>query len=540
MTIPQPIVLLILDGWGLATPGPGNAITLAKTPHFNRFWNTYPHTQLIASGEAVGLPAHENGNTETGHLNLGAGHIVYQDLPRINMAIADGSFFQNPTLVTCFNHIRTYSSNLHLLGLVSVGTVHSSLDHLFALLRLAKDQGLKTTYLHLFTDGRDSPPTSAINLIKQIETHCQTLKVGQIASITGRYYAMDRDQRWDRTQAAYETLTQGSVITAPNATQAINQAYSQNHTDEFVPPTTIINSSGQPVSLIQDNDAVIFFNFRIDRPRQLTKAFVLPNFETAAAPTGFDPYAVKYFKTHLPPPTPSQPFTRQKIFTNLFFVTMTEYERGLPVTVAFPPQAVPNPLGRILSDHQKSQLRLTETEKERFVTYYFNGLREDPFPGEDRIIIPSLQVPTYDTKPQMATLELTQTLLQRLVNFNYDFVLVNFPNPDMVAHTGNLKATIIACETVDQSLGQITLNVLGKGGAVIITADHGNAEELINLQTGAVDTEHSNHPVPFILITSDSLTNTQLPQGILADVAPTILKLLQIPPPSTMTGRSLI
>ncbi|OGY16900.1 MAG: phosphoglycerate mutase (2,3-diphosphoglycerate-independent) [Candidatus Chisholmbacteria bacterium RIFCSPHIGHO2_01_FULL_48_12] len=534
MNTTSPLILIILDGWGIAAPGPGNAITLSQIPNFNRFWNSFPHTQLAASGEAVGLPPHENGNTETGHLNLGAGHIVYQDLPRINLSIADGNFFNNPAFLSAINHAKTRSSRLHLMGLVGLGTVHSNLDHIFALLRLAKTWQLPTVYLHLFTDGRDSPPNSALAFIDQVEANCHALGLGQIASLTGRYYAMDRDHRWDRTQASYLALTEGSHLTAPDAPTAITAAYTRQETDEFIQPTTII-----PDGVIRDNDAVIFFNYRIDRPRQLTKAFVLPDFETSAARSlAFDPYAVKYFKSHLKQAPVLTPFHRQKVLHHLFFATMTEYEQGLPVAVAFPPQVIENPLGRVISEANLSQLRLTETEKERFVTYYFNGQREQPFPGEDRLIIPSPPVATYDLQPEMATATLTQTLSDHLRD--YPVIIVNFPSPDMVAHTGNLTATIKACATVDTALGQITDRVLSLGGHTLITADHGNAEELINLRTGAVDTEHSSNPVPFILVSRTVTAPQTLQSGILADVAPTILKLLHLPQPSQMTGRSLL
>ena len=534
MNTMSPLVLIILDGWGIAAPGPGNAIALSQIPNFTKFWNSFPHTQLAASGEAVGLPPHENGNTETGHLNLGAGHIVYQNLPRINSSIADGNFFNNQAFLSAINHVTTHSGRLHLMGLVGLGTVHSSLDHIFALLRLAANWKLPTVYLHLFTDGRDSPPNSALTFIDQVQHYCYGLGLGQIASITGRYYAMDRDHRWDRTERAYVALTQGSHLTAPDAPMAVTKAYQRQETDEFIQPTTIISDG-----IIRDNDAVIFFNYRIDRPRQLTKAFVLPDFATSAAKSlAFDPYAVKYFKSHLKQAPVLAPFRRQKLLANLFFVTMTEYEHGLPVAVAFPPQVIANPLGRVLSEANLRQLRVTETEKERFVTYYFNGQREQPFPGEDRLIIPSPPVATYDLKPEMAAAAVMQAVSGHLMD--YQVLIVNFPNPDMVAHTGNLTATIKACEAVDQYLGQIADRVLSLNGSVFITADHGNAEELINLRTGAVDTEHSSNPVPFILASRAVSVPQTLPGGILADVAPTILKLLHLPQPSEMTGRPLL
>lgn len=539
----SPLVLLILDGWGIAPPGPGNAISQAKTPNIDRFAKTFPTTQLLAAGEAVGLPKGEDGNTETGHINLGAGQIVFQDLARINHAIADGSFFQNEAFLQAIKHANDFRSNLHIMGLVGSGGVHSSTDHLLALLRFVKSQKFSRLFLHLFTDGRDSPPTSAKTYVEQIEAEITKIGVGRIATIIGRYYAMDRDKRWQRTQKAYVALTAGKGLDANSAKDAITQAYSNQQTDEFIEPTIILDNVGKPLPRITDNDSIIFFNFRIDRPRQLTKAFILPDFETAK-PTreGFDPYAIKYHQKHQPEAQSSiKHFAREVKLQNIFFTTMTEYERGLPVSIAFPPQTITTPLGKVISDNQLNQLRITETEKERFVTYYFNGQREDPFPGEDRIIIPSAKVATYDLKPEMSAHEITAALLERTTLQKYQLFIVNIPNADMVGHTGNLPATIKACEVVDQCVGKIVLNILGLNGTVLITADHGNAEELINLSTGEVDTEHSANPVPLI-IASDKYTQKKptLQTGILADIAPTVLKALSLPIPSEMTGKPLI
>jgi len=538
----KPVVLLILDGWGYASPGPGNTISLAKTPNFDRFSKTFPSIKLQAAGEAVGLPKGEDGNTETGHLNIGAGQIVYQDLARIDQAIADGTYFQNKAFIQAVKHTQNFNSSLHLLGLIGTGGVHSSNGHLYALMKFAQSQKVKNLYLHLFTDGRDSPPTSALTFINHIENEIKKIGIGQIATISGRYYAMDRDLRWPRTQKAYDALTQNTGLKATTPQQAIEQSYAKKITDEFIEPTIITNQSGQPVTSIKNNDAIIFFNFRVDRPRQLTKAFVLNTFENYQAPTSFDPYDIKYHHTHQPKQsTVQKTFKRNVVLSNLNFATMTEYEKGLPTSVAFPPHKVEYPLGRVLSENNINQLRLAETEKERFVTYYFNGQKEDPFQGEDRIIIPSAKVATYDLKPEMATMQTMQTLLEKTATGDYGVFIVNLAAPDMVAHTGNVKATIKACEIVDKALGTICMNILGQKGAVIITADHGNAEELINVQSGEVDTEHSANLVPFILV-ADQYMNKQLnsQQGILADIAPTILKLLGIKQPKQMTGRSLI
>ncbi len=535
------VCLIVLDGWGIAPAGPGNAISLAKTPNFNRFWSLYPHTNLSASGESVGLPRGENGNTETGHLNLGAGSIIYQDLPRINMSIADGSFFKIEAFQSMISHLNKNNSSLHIIGLVGAGGVHSNVEHLYALLNLCKEQKISKVYIHAITDGRDSPPTQAIEYLTKIDEETKKLAVGQIASITGRYYAMDRDRRWARTEKSYDALTLGNGVKAESYIEAINKAYQRGETDEFISPTNIIDND-KPVALVKDNDAVVFFNFRIDRPRQLTKAFVLQNFETEAHKTSFDPYSIKYYKTHLPDSEPKYPlFNRKTKLNNLLFITMTEYEKNLPVTVAFPPQYVQMPLGRVISDKNLKQLRVSETEKERFVTYYFNGLREQPFPYEEKMIIPSPQISTYDLKPEMSAYELTDALINKINADSYVFYLVNFANPDMVGHTGVIPAAVKAIEVTDDCIGKIVRHVLSLDGTCLITADHGNVEEMIDLKSGGIDTEHSINPVPCIIINREFEGKpTELKTGILADVAPTILHLLEIPKTHNMTGRNLL
>ncbi len=538
----KPIVLIVLDGWGLAPPGPGNAISLAKLTYIPRYWASYPHTQLSASGEAVGLPAGEDGNTETGHINIGAGRIVYQDLPRINMAVADGSFFQNQAFTGAIQYAVSHTSNLHIMGLIGDGGVHSNREHLYALLELVKQQQYSgSVYLHLFTDGRDSPPKAASRFIAEVEAKCAQVGVGTIATIMGRYFAMDRDGRWERTQQAYEALTQLVPTTAPSAEAAISQAYAKSKTDEFIEPTIILDGEGKPYPRIANHDAVIFYNFRIDRPRQLTRAFVLSDFETRGGTVSFDPYAVKYYGKHVVEmESRMKPFTRSIILPNIFFVTMTEYERNFPCPIAFPPQVVHMPLGRIFADSGMRQLRMAETEKERFVTYYFNGMHEDPFPGEDRLIVPSPKVATYDLKPEMAALELTQKFLDRLAIGVYSFTLINFANADMVAHTGNIPAATRACEIIDACIGKIVPHVLAQDGTCIITADHGNVEEMLGPH-GEMDTEHSTYPVPFIMIGHmfDNYPQT-LPKGKLSDIAPTILAHRHMQIPTEMTGNNLL
>lgn len=537
----SPVLLIILDGWGIAPNGPGNAISLAKLPFYNDLLLNYPHCELQACGEAVGLPRGEVGNTETGHLNLGAGSIVYQDLPRINLSIADGSFFKNPAFSAALDHARKYQSNFHLLGLIGSSGVHSSIEHLFALLQFLKEQEFKKVYLHLITDGRDSPPKSALIYIKEIQAYLSNLEFGQIATIMGRYYAMDRDNRWERTARAYKALTSSDAQKADSAISAIENSYGYGITDEFILPT-ILNKQNKPLPRISATDSVIFFNYRIDRPRQLTKAFVLQDFENQANLVDFDPYTVKYFKKHEINLTFNEPFARGPILPHLYFVTMTEYSRNVHASsVAYPPHVVVNPLSEIISNYGLFQLHMSESEKERFVTYYFNGLREIPFVNQDNVIVASKKVATYDLQPEMSALELSKELISMLNKNKYHFLVVNFANPDMVGHTGSISATIAACETIDYCLSQIIPVILKHKGTAFITADHGNAEELINKQTNGIDTEHSKFPVPFIAVNSDWIAK-KIPMinGILADVAVTILHFMKLAIPKSMTGRNLL
>lgn len=546
-TPPNFVILTVLDGWGIAAKYPGNAIAQAQTPNMNNFAVTYPHTVLGASGESVGLPRGEAGNTETGHLNLGAGRIVYQDLQRINMSIADGTFYKNQVLIGAIDHARINNSNLHVMGLVGAGGVHSNIEHLFALIELAQRHEFTRVFLHLFTDGRDSPPTAAKTYINQVRDVCTKHGLGIIASIMGRYWAMDRDFRWDRTARAYLALTKGEGVLAKTPEIAIDESYGNGKTDEFIEPTLIDNGQGQPVALIKANDSVIFFNFRIDRPRQLSRAFVFENFAKANVNVGFDPYKVKYEKSHLAPTptTLTEPFPRGPKIKNLYFVTMTEYSPSITAEgakVAFPPEIVRLPLGLVISESGYKQLRASESEKERFVTFYFNGQQEVAFRGEDRLIIPSPKVATYDLQPEMSAREVTRGVLQRMKDFpDYKFVLINFANADMVGHTGNIGAAVRACETVDECLGKLSSFVLAYNGLMIVTADHGNAEEMIDPHTGEIETEHSSSPVPFIAI-SNSLSGKgqEVTSGILADVAPTVLKAMGLDVPTSMTGRNLL
>lgn len=536
-----PIVLVILDGWGVAPDGPGNAISQSHLKEIPRLWNSYPHTTLAASGKSVGLPDNEPGNTETGHINIGAGRIVYQDLLRIDAAIENGAFFRNEAFIGATRHATKHHSNIHVIGLFSDVGVHSSTKHLCALMDFFKRQQSGPVYLHLFTDGRDSPPQSAKKFFEQAHTLCESFPFVKIATIMGRYYGMDRDRRWDRTEQAYKALTEGSQYTAKNPIEAIEYSYKRNETDEFIKPTVILDPVGNPYARIQDDDAIIFYNYRIDRPRQLTRAFVLSDFEKHVSDFSFDPYSVKYYKKHVVSlPATTSPFIRSKVLHNLFFVTMTEYERDIPCVVAFPPQIVNNSLGETIANNEIRQLRISESEKERFVTYYFNCMREERFAGEDRLIIPSPKVATYDLLPQMSAGDVTDRLLDRLSLGVYGFIVVNYANPDMVAHTGNIQASIQACEYTDMCVGKIVASVLSKNGTCLITADHGNVEEMLT-QTGGIDTEHSRYPVPFIIVNRQYTGKyTLLPTGKLGDIAPTILHLLDMSIPEDMTGTNIL
>lgn len=534
----KPVVLLVLDGWGVAPVSYGNPIEQSKTPVIKELKATYPNGILIASGESVGLPANEVGNTEVGHLTMGAGRVILQDLKRINNSIFNQEFYQNAAFLSAVKHVEAHKSNLHIIGLIGQGNVHSSEEHLLALLQFCKNQSLHNVVLHLFTDGRDSPPKDAIKHINLIEQRMADLGVGKIGSISGRYYAMDRDLRWERTQKAYESIVEGKGLKANSAAEAITAAYGRNETDEFIQPTVIMDAD--KMNLVADNDAVIFYNFRIDRPRQLTLAFILKDMQGI----GTNEILSKEFAQ-------KSTFQRNKLLNNLFFVTMTEYQKTIPVSaIAFPPETVSNPLAKVLSDRNMSQMHLAESEKERFVTYYFNGLKEGRYPNEEVIIVSSPKVPTYDKKPEMSVYKLVSEFEKAIGKGKYNFFVMNFANPDMVAHTGNIKATKKALEYTDKAIAKVVKAVLRANGTLIITADHGNAEELITFPTqsfffttsqGSVNTDHSNNPVPVIVVKNEYKgKNFQIPQGSLSDISPTILAMMNIEKPVEMTGKNLL
>ncbi|MFH1749281.1 MAG: 2,3-bisphosphoglycerate-independent phosphoglycerate mutase [bacterium] len=511
---PKPIVLVILDGWGISPAWGGNILSVANVRNYNKLWRENPHTILEAAGEAVGLPKHDVGNSEVGHIHIGAGRLIPQDLSQINNAITDGSLKKNKTILTAIQHVKKNNSQLHLMGLVSDGGIHSHINHLFHILEICKEQNCTNVFIHVFTDGRDSDPMSALKYIQNLENFMHKLGFGQIATVCGRYYAMDRDNRWDRTSRAYFALTQSIGEKADSAMNAVSKSYSQGTSDEFIKPT-IIQKNNKPTSFISSNDSIIFFNFRADRARQLTKAFTQENFIS---------------------------FHKGRQIPDLFFVSMLPYESEYKgkVQPVFQDEEVPNCLAEIISNADLSQLHIAETEKYAHVTYFINGAREKPFPREKRILIPSPKVATYDLAPEMSAGEITKKTLESINK--YDFIVINFANPDMVGHTGNQEATLQALEFVDKCIEQITNAILKSNGVLILTADHGNAEELIDPVTGNMKTEHTNNPVPFILI-SDKSTKYHLRKTgrfTLSNIAPTILELLKLEIPTEMTSKSLL
>ena len=523
-----PFVLIVLDGWGIAMPHRGNAISMASTPTYDELVSRYFAVSLQASGETVGLPWGEMGNSEVGHLTIGAGRVIYQSLPRIFKAISDGHFFKNEAFVAAAKHARKNKSALHLLGLVSNGGIHSSNEHLYALLEFCKKQKLDKVYVHAFLDGRDTPHNSGQKYIAELQTQMKELGVGRIASVSGRFYGMDRDNRWQRTEKAYWAIAEGRAeATFPDPPTAISASYEKKVFDEEFVPAIIVPTGQKPVT-IQDNDAVISFNFRSDRCRQLTKAFILPGFSK---------------------------FPKKRAIKNLFFATMTEYEKDLPVSaVAFPPQYVDTPLAKVVSDAGLTQLHVAETEKYPHVTFFFNGGREQAYPGEDRLLVPSPRVDSYDQEPAMGTKEISDKTVEAIIAQKYDFIVLNFANVDMVGHTGNLKAAIKAVETIDAALKQIVRTILDFHGIVVVTADHGNAEEMVKSRSGLIDKEHSKNPVPFLIIGRDWENDAwqtdhaahkedlsiKTPAGVLSDVAPTMLRLMGLAQPAEMSGRSLL
>jgi 2,3-bisphosphoglycerate-independent phosphoglycerate mutase len=513
----RPVVLIIRDGWGLNPAGragrekEGDATLLAKTPVNDALRANYPHATLDPGGEAVGLPHGQMGNSEVGHLNLGAGRIVYQSLTRITKSIREGAFFEIPALTSLMQKLKSRGGRLHVMGLCSEGGVHSHVDHLYACLELAKREGLAEVYVHCFTDGRDTSPTSGIETIRQIESHLHTIGVGAIATIVGRYFAMDRDKRWDRVALAYHALVLGEGTVQPDATDAMRQCYAAGKTDEFIPPTIIRRLGTDPhAPLVRDGDGILFFNFRADRARELTQAFTEEGF------IGFE----------------------RKTRPKVAYVCLTEYKDTFHLPTAFAPETLKNILGDVLVEHGLKQLRIAETEKYAHVTFFFNGGVEEPVAGEDRALIPSPKVATYDLAPEMSAAGVTDELVRRLESNQYDAVICNYANPDMVGHTGCIPAAVRAVETVDAAVGRVLETLRKIGGVALVTADHGNAEKLRE-ENGEPFTSHTTFPVEIFYV-GDDHAKWHMHSGILADVAPTMLHLLGIKPPAEMTGRSLL
>jgi len=511
---PKPIVLTVLDGWGFRAETAGNAIALARKPNYDRMLAEYPNTLISTSGPAVGLPEGQMGNSEVGHMNMGAGRIVQMDITRIDQAIATGALFHNDLLLAAMRRGR--EQQLHLLGLLSDGGVHSHIEHLYALLRMARQNQVERVFIHCFLDGRDTPPNSGIDFLRQLQQKMRELGVGRIASLTGRYYAMDRDNRWERVERAYRAVVHGEAETRLNdPVEALRHSYEQGVTDEFVLPvviTTGSNPTAPPVATFHDNDAVIFYNYRADRARQLTRAIAEPAFDKFTDPA------------------------RPK---NLDYVAMTQYDKSFTwLRYLFGAEKLEHILAQVFADAGLRNLRVAETEKYAHVTYFFNGGVEKPFAGEERILVPSPKVPTYDLKPEMSAAGIADTVIQAIEKGEFDAIIMNFANADMVGHSGKLEATIKAVETVDQCLGRIFQSLRPRGGAWIITADHGNAETMIDPVNGGAHTYHTTNPVPFILLQEDGPARIQT-GGALRDVAPTLLGMIGLPEPREMTGRDL-
>ncbi|HED16903.1 MAG TPA: 2,3-bisphosphoglycerate-independent phosphoglycerate mutase [Gammaproteobacteria bacterium] len=506
----KPLALIIFDGWGYSESPESNAIMAANKPVWDRLWDQYAHTLIKTSGAAVGLPGDQMGNSEVGHLNLGSGRVVYQEFTRVSRAIRTGSFFTNKTLTDVVDLAMEQDKAVHILGLLSPGGVHSHEEQIFAMVRLAADRGARKIYVHAFLDGRDTPPKSAKASLQAIQAVFDELGVGRIISLVGRYYAMDRDHRWPRIKAAYGLLTLGKGrFIAPDPESGLEQAYERGETDEFVQPTCIVGDNETPVR-IEDGDVVVFMNYRSDRARQITRPFIDPDFDS---------------------------FEREYVPDLGRFVSLTEYSAEFNIPVAFPAERMNNVFGQVLSHHSMRQLRIAETEKYAHVTFFFNGGVETPFEGEDRILIPSPQVKTYDLQPEMSAPELTDKLVAAIESGQYDVIICNYANPDMVGHTAKMDATVKAIEALDMCLGRVYDAMMAAGGEMLITADHGNAEKLNDPDTGQAHTAHTSNPVPLIYVGSPAVLQDK---GCLADIVPTMLSLLDIDKPTEMTGHNLL
>jgi 2,3-bisphosphoglycerate-independent phosphoglycerate mutase len=511
----RPLALIILDGWGMGEPSADNAVSMANTPVWDKLWQQMPHALVNASGASVGLPGDQMGNSEVGHMNMGAGRVVYQEFTRISRAVRTGSFFTNRTLTDAVDHALAEDKALHVLGLLSPGGVHSHEGHLQAMVKLAADRGLKKIYVHAFLDGRDTPPKSAQSSIEGMETHFKSVGAGQFASIIGRFYAMDRDQRWQRVNKAYQLITRGEAdFQTETALAALDAAYARDEADEFVQATAIVPAGGAPVT-VNDGDVVMFMNFRSDRARQLTDLFISPE-------CGDEP--------------------RSQRMVPVYFVSLTEFSRAFDVRVAFPSEKIPNVLGKHLSQLGLRQLRIAETEKYAHVTFFFNGGRDEPYDGEDRILIPSPAVSTYNLKPEMSAEEVTDRLIETVLKQQYDVIICNYANADMVGHSGDFAAAVKAVEFLDTCLGRVWEAMQQVNGRMLITADHGNAEMMQDTSSGQAHTAHTSNLVPLLYVadTHADLIVSCEEGGVLADIAPTMLSLMGLPIPQEMTGRPLV
>ncbi|MEA2016359.1 MAG: 2,3-bisphosphoglycerate-independent phosphoglycerate mutase [Actinomycetota bacterium] len=511
--IKRPACLIIMDGWGLSEESRGNAVKTAKTPNIDNYYKIYPHVKLKPSGEAVGLPEGQMGNSEVGHLNIGAGRVVYQEFTRINKAIKEGTFFENKILLSTLKDAKENGKSLHIMGLVSDGGVHSHIRHLKALIGLAAEKEVENLFIHAFLDGRDVPPRSAIPYLNEVDDYLKKKGSGRIATISGRYYSMDRDNRWDRTKKSYDALAYREGRKFKRAAEVVESSYDDGVDDEFLVPA-IVECKDEEKAKISSGDSVIFFNFRPDRARQITSAFI--------SGKEFD----KFDRGQNPP--------------KVYFVSMTQYDKEYRIPVAFPPAKIVNTLGEVLSDNKLKQLRIAETEKYAHVTFFFNGGVEKPYDGEDRVLIPSPKVATYDLKPEMSAYEVTDEVINRIKSKKYDVIILNFANPDMVGHTGVMDAAVKAVKTVDECVEKVNKELIKNGGIALITADHGNAEKMMDVETGKVITSHSTSPVPFIVCDENLKLKKDEGNFKLSDISPTILNIIGIKKPEEMTGESIL
>ena len=530
MTRPKPLVLIILDGWGYRAETNANAIALARKPTYDRLLREYPNTLIYTSGKYVGLPDGQMGNSEVGHLNIGAGRVVHMDSTRIELMIQNGELFSHPVLVAAMKNARSGGRRMHLFGLCSDGGVHSYQTHLYALLKMAKQQGVDRVFVHAFMDGRDTLPTNGAGYLEQLQQKMREYSTGKIASVNGRYYAMDRDRRWERILRAFNTMVYGDGEGGKyvDAVQGVKNSYNKGTTDEFIVPFVCVDNRGEPLATIRDEDSCICFNFRADRVRQITRA--LARNSGLNAQGGRDLPGAEDLDATMP---------RDRVPNNLSYVCMTQYDKKFSLPVVIPPESLSNILANVMAQANLRNLRVAETEKYAHVTYFFNGGVEQPFPGEDRVLVPSPKVATYDLKPEMSASGVADAVVKAVEEGNFDVIIVNFANADMVGHSGKIEPTIKAVETVDACLGRIEPVVRAKGGAMLITADHGNAEMMIDPATGGPHTAHTTNPVPFIVVSENAKKFTLKPGGSLRDISPTIIAMLDLQEPKEMTGHDL-